>query len=240
MNFFRQILIILLFNVIQPFAFGELACRQLFIEDQNLNQNIEIDQVRNLRPLKSVDGSAVILTGHFGSDDVVVKYRTSNVYLEFDPVFHKERVQAYEKEFENEANWYKWLNAHNIGVKYFGMSAVDGQKGIVIGRVKEKHVLLKEPNDDATVEDYRHQFERQKIKITAATIKELDRVINLFIKNNVMPFDLQFLITQTGQLILIDPEGFRLHQPNDYFTSKQLNEKLRKNFKRILQKLREN
>lgn len=168
--------------------------------------------------------------------DVIVKISQTNFYKDDRP-FWKERVAAAERSMRNEAFWLSWLNSHGIGVPFLGFTKIDGQIGIVTELIEGTHVVLKEPSADEPSRHYVDHFNRYGISGSKKYLKEIDRIIDLLIANNVMMFDLQFMFTSTGEMHLIDAEGFQIYDPsnpNHLFTPEQLGERARTQFKRII------
>jgi len=168
----------------------------------------------------------------------LTKYRNLEASPLDNQTIAKLRKTAYEDDIREEGLWLKALNKFKIGVKFYGFSWIRGNLGLVIEKVTEKHMVLKEPDEPETMQMFRNllQMKTEKgFRVTKETIQELDRILDLMIKNEIMAGDLQFLLTESGRLILIDPELFRKYSPDeDYQTPKQFAEDQRQNFKDLL------
>lgn len=116
-----------------------------------------------------------------------------------------------------EAKWLRWLNSHGLGVKFLGFTQLKDRLAIVIDKVSERNVILKEPNKIDTPEEYLSYFNEMGVSVTPKMISEIENATQFLTKGNVLAVDLQFLLTETGRVVLIDPESFRIG-PNKVFT----------------------
>ena len=218
-------------------AFGS-RCLSLFFEEAHFEYKlIPESELKNLRPFPGVNSPTPIFQAEYFNRKVIVKFKKTNWY-KYDPEFWEEEVKSAENSARNEAYWLSWLNQQGIGVKFLGFTRVKSQLGIITEQLDKNHIVLKIPNSDDTIKMYADEFKQKKIIVDASAIKSIERTINLLVKNNVMIFDIQFIFTRDGQVLLIDAEGFRFHRPqSDIFTPKQLGDRAKKEFKRILRGL---
>ncbi len=215
---------------------GAVSCISLFEGNKQAQQTwskdlIPKEQIVHRRIFNGDQGTASLQSGRYKGQSVIVKYRIP---------YTREAITYDKTELENGGRWLKWLNAQDIGVKFFGFTKVDGRPGMVIERVTESNKILKEPNNIDEVADEVKRLKRSKIVANEQTISELNRAIDTLIANNIIAVDLQFLITTSGKLILIDPDAFRYHRPGDWKNSAEVGESQRQLFLAVLEKLQKN
>lgn len=215
-------------------------CSGLFESQVTLKTSIPQSELTQVKPLNGVNGTATVFSATYQGKDVVIKLRESNPLKEIDMEFYKTQRASNLKDAKNEARWLLWFNALGVGAKFYGFTFIDGQIAIVVERVTEPNVVLKEPNESDPISDYRKEFAQKKIRVTKETIASLNKVIDLLLEHQVMGYDLQFLLTQSGKLVLIDTEGFKKYDEYDMYSPEQLAMTQARNFKRVLEAMMSN
>ena len=176
------------------------------------------DKVSGLKYFTGDDGSAYLRSGVFNGKPVILKFRDMSMYGD-------DTVSRFESALIQEGEVLRWLNQYQLGVHFYGFTRIEGHLALIVEKVTEKNITLKEPNESDSKAAFTMALKKKGILVTKETLNEFILAIDILAKNQIMPFDLQFLLTASGKLILIDPEGFRLHQSTDLFTSEAIVEK---------------
>lgn len=100
-------------------------------------------------------------------------------------------------ENDKEFNWLLKLNKIGIGVKVYGIHSFDNQKYIVMDRVDGINTQMP-------------ILASVSFSLTKDIQQEIQRQARLISENNIVPTDLQFMITKDKKVILIDPELFQI------------------------------
>ncbi len=171
-------------------------------------------------PPKSFDASAVNLKKNLCSDDWHGFYPVDldaswlgKLALKFSKPGTTEAVKIHKTVQLSEAQWYSWLDAHDIGVMYYGMYEFLTKRSPV-----PKHGLLLEvvQNDPIVLAHGTTSFsqgsedaQRIQTRWNDTSRQKWARIRGAMLAGGVIPTDLQLLLNETGRLDVIDPEKFQ-------------------------------
>ncbi|MGZ5280581.1 MAG: hypothetical protein ACXWC9_11585, partial [Pseudobdellovibrionaceae bacterium] len=199
---------------------------------------IPASEILDRRYFQGEEGLAKLESGSYQGHFVIMKYRDSRVSPDDQSISAKARRALAKDKISHEAHWLQVLNRLKLGIKVFGTTEIYGHPALVIERVTEKNMTLKEPDTLEDLQYFRNLLQlrtEQGFRVTKETIQELDRALDLLAENQIMAGDLQFLLTQSGRLVLIDAELFREHKPSvDDLSPQESADEKRRNFKALL------
>ncbi|PIS11153.1 MAG: hypothetical protein COT73_05410 [Bdellovibrio sp. CG10_big_fil_rev_8_21_14_0_10_47_8] len=98
----------------------------------------------------------------------------------------------------SEAAWLTRLNGLGLGPRYHGTTMLEGKRALVMDFVPGAitQFPMAAPAD---------------IVLTPGMIREMKRQVNILYENQIWPLDLQFIVNQKRQVVITDPELFKLN-----------------------------
>jgi hypothetical protein len=215
-------------------ALAQSACH----ESQNLLlHEIDFTPFQTFRPMTGQSGTADLLKGKYQGREVVIKYRNTSNYPPSLAREAAEKRRINEKELYREAQNLIFLNSHGIGVRFLGFTRTKGDLALIIEKVQGPHAILKEPNDREDAEWLADRLTDQDYWISKNALIQFEKVLQLLEKHQIVPVDLQFLLTKDGELVLIDPEGFQPQTKGMLLSSEKLISRQRENFQFLFKRM---
>lgn len=94
-----------------------------------------------------------------------------------------------------EAAWLQELNKLGLGVRFYGLTEIQGRLFFVMEKV---------PGYNTNVLNF-------GVVISSATVKEMRRQFDILTSNDIFPIDMQFQVGRDGQKVkIVDPEVFEI------------------------------
>lgn len=184
------------------------SCQSVFSTSTADSSYISFDKFKEVQTFPVSSGTATMLRAKVADARVVIKFRSFEGYTKDMESLKTEQVRIARNSLVKEANWLRWLNARQIGVPFVGFTSVRNNLALVIKEVAEPNILIKAPNAVSEIKSIVSEIRSQGFYTTSETIAEFKRVAKILEEAVIMPVDIQFLLTSSGKLILIDPEHF--------------------------------